>query len=54
MNEIIINNNDGTLTVPSTQVAENFGKRHCDVIKMWRKPIGLPMGCKPQNFCKKF
>lgn len=33
MNEIIINNNDGTLTVPSTQVAENFGKRHCDVIR---------------------
>lgn len=33
MNEIIINNNDGTLTVPSTQIAENFGKRHCDVIR---------------------
>ena len=33
MNEIIINNNGGTLTVPSMQIAENFGKRHCDVIR---------------------
>ena len=33
MNEIIINNNGGTLTVPSMQVAENFGKRHDHVIR---------------------
>lgn len=33
MNEIIINNNGGTLTVPSMQVAENFGKRHSDVLE---------------------
>lgn len=33
MNEIIINNNGGTLTVSSMQVAENFGKRHCDVMR---------------------
>lgn len=33
MNEIIINNNEGTLTVPSMQVAENFGKRHSDVVE---------------------
>lgn len=33
MNEIIINNDEGTLTVLSTEVAENFGKRHCDVIR---------------------
>lgn len=32
-NQIIINNIGGTLTVPSMQVAENFGKRHCDVIR---------------------
>lgn len=33
MNEIIINNNGGTLTVPSMQVAENFGKQHKHVLE---------------------
>lgn len=33
MNEIVINNNNGTLTVSSLQVAEDFGKQHKDVLK---------------------
>lgn len=33
MNEIIINNDEGTLTVPSTQVANDFGKLHKDVLE---------------------
>lgn len=32
-NQILITNNGGTLTVPSMQVAENFGKRHDHVIR---------------------
>lgn len=33
MNEIIINNDEGTLTVLSTEVAKNFGKEHRNVLK---------------------
>lgn len=33
MNEIIIKNSGGTLTVPSMQVAENFGKEHRNVLQ---------------------
>lgn|GEM_PF-1202667 len=33
MNEITITNNNGSLTVSSVQVAENFGKQHKDVLK---------------------
>lgn len=33
MNEIIINNLNGNLTVSSTQVARDFGKEHCNVIR---------------------
>lgn len=33
MNEIVINNNGGELTVSSVQVAEDFGKQHKDVLK---------------------
>ena len=32
MNKIIINNDEGTLTVPSTQVANDFGKLHKNVL----------------------
>ena len=32
MNEITITNNNGSLTVSSVQVAENFGKQHKDVL----------------------
>lgn len=33
MNEIVINNNNGTLTVSSLQVAEDFGKEHRNVTR---------------------
>lgn len=33
MNDIVITNNNGSLTVSSVQVAENFGKQHKDVLK---------------------
>ena len=33
MNEIIINNLNGKLTVSSLQVARDFGKEHCHVIR---------------------
>ena len=33
MNEITITNNNGSLTVSSVQVAENFGKQHKNVIQ---------------------
>jgi Rha family phage regulatory protein len=37
MNEIVINNSNGQLTVSSVQVAENFGKQHKDVLKSIEK-----------------
>lgn len=33
MNQIVIANTNGQLTVSSLQVATNFGKRHCDVLE---------------------
>lgn len=33
MNEIVINNNGGELTVSSVQVAKDFGKEHKNVIQ---------------------
>lgn len=33
INEIVINNTNGELTVPSIQVAKNFGKQHKNVIQ---------------------
>ena len=33
MNEIIINNDNGTLTVSSLQVAKDFGKEHYHVVE---------------------
>lgn len=43
MNEIVINNNNGTLTVSSLQVAEDFGKRHDNIMRDIESIIkGLP------------
>lgn len=33
INEIVVNNTNGELTVPSVQVAENFGKQHKHVLE---------------------
>ena len=51
MNEIVINNNNGTLTVSSLQVAEDFGKRHDHIIRDIESIIkGLPkIGETPQK-----
>lgn len=49
MNEIIINNLDGKLTVSSLQVAKDFDKRHDKLVSEIERMYGELIGCAPNG-----
>lgn len=49
MNEIKINNSNGTLTVSSLQIADDFSKQHKDVIKSIENLLGETSAKKSAN-----